>query len=42
MTHLDLLSKAQAGLAKKIKNKRGGYAQVMPYKKIKKSGGLLA
>jgi hypothetical protein len=39
MTHLDLVSKAQVGLAKKIKNEGGGYAQSMSYKKPKKIGG---
>ena len=40
MTHLDSVSKAQAGLAKKIKNE-GGYAQSMSYKNSKKIGGPL-
>jgi hypothetical protein len=42
MTHLDLVSKAQAGLAKKIKNEGGGMLKACPTRTQKKSGGRYA
>jgi hypothetical protein len=42
MTHLESLLKAQAGLAKKIKNEGGGMLKACPTRKLKKSGGCFA